>query len=76
MPAAIVLDFHELVAGGEGQAEPLDLVLARGFERSLQFDVQGTRADAAPGHRTKHLDVTDGIEAEPLGRTRSSSSGS
>jgi hypothetical protein len=42
-------------------------VVARGIERSLQFNIQGTRADAAPVHRTQHLDVADGIDAEPSG---------
>ena len=45
-------------------------MVASGIECSLQFDIQGTRADAAPIHRTKHLDFTDGIEAEPFGDPR------
>ena len=36
----IVLDLHDLVAGGEGPAEPLHLAITGGVERCLQFDVQ------------------------------------
>jgi hypothetical protein len=48
----IVLDLHDLVAGGEGPSETLDLVVPGGIECSLQFDVQGSRADPAAIHRT------------------------
>src|SRR5512139_28337 len=61
----IVLDLHDLVAGGEGPAEPLHLAITCGIERCLQFDVQRPCTYAAAVHRTKHLDVTNGIEAEP-----------
>jgi hypothetical protein len=36
----VVLDLHDLVAGGEGPAEPLDLAVAGRIERGLQLDVQ------------------------------------
>src|SRR5205823_9790486 len=54
-------------AGGKGPAEPFDLAIAGGIERCLQLDVQRPRTNAAPVHRTQHLDVADRIEAEPLG---------
>src|SRR5208337_3694116 len=62
----VILDLHDLVAGRKGPAEPLDLAFAGGVQRRLQFDVERTRADAATVHRTKHLDVADRVQAEPL----------
>src|SRR4051794_31806654 len=58
----VVLDLHDLVAGRKGPAKTL--------ERLLQLDVQRTRAYAAAVHRTQHLDVADGIEAEPFRYSR------
>ena len=66
----VVLDLHDLVAGGEGPAEPLDLAIAGGIERGLQLDVQRPCTHAAAVHRAEHLDVADGIEAEPFGDPR------
>src|ERR1700726_441791 len=43
----IVLDLHDLVAGGEGPAEPLHLAIAGRIECSLKFDVQRPCAHAA-----------------------------
>src|SRR5438105_8794693 len=62
----VVLDLHDLVAGGEGPTETLDLALAGGVQRRLKFDVQRAGCDAATVHRAQHLNVTDGIEAEAL----------
>ena len=63
----VVLDLHHLVAGRKGPAEPLDLALAGGIQRRLQFDVERARTDAAAVHRAQNLDVANGIEAEALG---------
>ena len=60
----VVLDLHDLVAGREGPAETLDLPGAGGVERSLKFDVERPRADAAAVHRAQDLDVPNGVEAE------------
>ena len=68
----VVLDLHHLVAGREGPAETLDLALAGGVQRRLQFDVERAGADAAAVHRAQHLDVADGIEAEALAESVSS----
>jgi hypothetical protein len=57
----IVLDLHDLVAGGEGPSETLDLVVAGGIECSLQFDVQPPRFI---GHSTW---MSDGIDAKAFG---------
>src|SRR5262249_10603057 len=63
----IILDLHDLIAGCEGPAEAFDLAIPRGIERGLQFDVQGACTNPASVHRTQHLDVPDGVEAEALG---------
>src|SRR5262249_35532584 len=63
----VILDLHDLIAGCEGPAKPFDLAIAGGIECSLQFDVQRTCTNPASVHRTQHLDVTDGIEAEAPG---------
>ena len=63
----VILDLHDLVAGRKGPAETLDLALAGGVQRRLQFDVERTRANAAAVHRAEHLDVADGVQAEALG---------
>src|SRR5271165_6609653 len=49
----VILDLHDLVAGRKGPAEPLDFAFACGIQRSLQFDVERTYADArgAPAGR-------------------------
>ena len=36
----VVLDLHHLIARGKGPAKPLDLPIAGGIERGLQFNVQ------------------------------------
>ena len=61
----IVFDLHDLVVGGERPTEPLHLTITGGVESGLQLDVQRTCTHTAAVHRTKHLDVADGIEAEP-----------
>src|SRR5262249_34050835 len=66
----VVLDLHDLVAGGEGPAEPLYLLFAGGVERGLQLNVQRPCARAAAVHRTQHLNVTDGIKPKPFGDPR------
>jgi hypothetical protein len=43
----IVLDLHDLVAGRECPAEPLDLAFARRIQRRLKLDVEGAGADTA-----------------------------
>ena len=63
----VVLDLHDLVAGREGPAEALDLLLAGGVQRRLQLDIERPRADASPVHRAQHLDVAHRMEAEPAG---------
>src|SRR5215475_653548 len=63
----VVLDLHDFVAGSKRPTEALDLVIAGGIERGLQLDVQRTCTHTATVHRTKDLDVADGIEAEPPG---------
>src|SRR5262245_32307704 len=60
----IVLDLHDLVTRGKGPAKALDLCIAGRVQRRLQFDIERARADAAPVHRTKNLDIADGSEAE------------
>src|SRR5262249_18272707 len=60
----VFLDLHDLVAGCEGPAESFDLAFARRIQCRLQFDVERARTNAAPVHRTQHLDIADGIEAE------------
>src|ERR1700720_4396273 len=66
----VVLDLHDLVAGGEGPTETLDLALAGGVQRRLKFDIQRAGSDATAVHRAQHLNVTDGIEAEAQGDAR------
>src|SRR5208337_1815307 len=56
-----------LSPGAKGPAETLNFAFARGVQRRLQFDVERTRANAAPVHRAKHLDVADRVQAEALG---------
>src|SRR5690349_17040112 len=63
----VVLDLHDFVTGGKSPAKPLHLAIAGGIERCLQLDIQRTRSDAAAVHRAQHLDLPDGIEAEPSG---------
>src|SRR4051812_30328841 len=58
----IVLDLHNLVAGGEGPPETLDLVFPGRIQGHLQFDIQRAGANAAAVHRAQHLNVTDRIE--------------
>jgi hypothetical protein len=60
----VVLDLHDLVAGGEGPAEPLHLAITGRIEGGLQLDVQRACAHTTAVHRTEHLDVSNGIEAE------------
>ena len=50
----VVLDLHHLVAGSKRPTKPLDLAIAGGIERGLQFDVQRPCAGAARfiGHST------------------------
>ena len=62
-----ILDLHDLIAGCEGPPKALDLAIAGGIECSLQFDVQGACTNPASVHRTQHLDVSNGVEAEALG---------
>src|SRR5713101_9623321 len=62
----ISLDLHDLVAWGEGPSEPLDLALAGGIQRRLEFDIQRAGSDATAVHRAQHLDVPDRVEAETL----------
>ena len=49
-----------------GPAKALNLWIAGGVQRRLQFDIEGARADPAPVHWAKNLDVADGVEAEAL----------
>src|SRR5207247_3858710 len=63
----VVLDLHDLVARSEGPTKTLDLALASGVQRRLEFDIQRTGADATAVHRAQHLNVADGVEAKALG---------
>src|SRR5215831_7109814 len=60
----VVLDLHDLVTGGEGPAEPFDFPVAGGIERSLQFNVERSGADATAVHRAENLDIANVVEAE------------
>jgi hypothetical protein len=62
----VILDLHDLVAGTEGPAEPLDADLARRVQRVLQLDVERASAEAAPVHRAEHLDVAYRVKPEAL----------
>jgi hypothetical protein len=72
---AVVLDVHNLIAGRESPAEPLDLALPSGVQRRLQLDVQRARTDAASVHGAENLDVPNGsaeesvADPEVVGRT-------
>ena len=54
LPVVVVLDLHDLVARGVGPAKSLDPWLRLTVQRRLQGDVERSRADPAPGHRTEH----------------------
>jgi hypothetical protein len=62
----VVLDLHDLVTRGEGPAEAFDLALAGRIQCGLKLDIERSSSDAATVHRTKHLDVADGIKAKPF----------
>src|ERR1700674_461691 len=49
----IVLDLHDLVAGREGPAEPLDLAFARRIQCRLKLDVERAGTDTASVHRAQ-----------------------
>src|SRR6266481_4950576 len=66
----VVLDLHHLVARRKGPAETLHLAVDSGVQRRLEFDIQRAGADTTAVHRTKYLDVANGIEAEPFGDPR------
>src|SRR5207245_10013903 len=66
----VVLDLHHLVARRKGPAETLYLAFTGRVQCGLEFNVQRASTDATAVHRTKHLDVTNGIEAEPFGDPR------
>jgi hypothetical protein len=50
----LVLDLHDLIAGGEGPTETVELALAGGVQLRLKFDVQRAGSDATAVHRAQH----------------------
>jgi hypothetical protein len=66
----VVLDLHDIVTGGEGSTEPLYLPVPGQVQCRLEFDVERSGADTTPVHRTQHLDIAYGVEAEPPGDAR------
>src|SRR5271155_1402162 len=65
----VIFDLHDLVARSKGPAETLDLAIAGGIQRRLQFNVERSRANTAAVHWAEHLDVADGVQAEALRNT-------
>src|SRR6202035_1065219 len=57
----VVLDLHDLVAGGEGPTETLDLALAGGVQRCLEFDVQRAGPQIARRAPSTRLDRRSGL---------------
>jgi hypothetical protein len=70
LPVVVILDLHDLVAGTEGPAEPLDADLAGRVQRFLQLDIERAGAEAATVHRAEHLDVSYRVEPEAAIRPR------